>query len=115
MKSIYILSNTKSLKSTSLLFISKIKTVGLGLLIAFAIFCCFGFGENGFEKSNFTSSFIPSEENLSLAYTAGPADTVDLALVVSTPNSFACPGSSISFTFEIDFKYNWKYWMGTNW
>ena len=101
MKSIYILSNTKSIKSRSLLFTNKIKNFVLGFLIAFAIFCCFGFGENGFEKSNFTSSFIPDEANSSLAYAAGPTDTVDLALVLSTPNSFACPGDAISFTIEI--------------
>ncbi len=104
MESIYTLSNTKSLKRKNFVFsffIQKIKNIGIGFFIAFAIFCCFGFGENGNEKINFTSSFIPNEEDFISAYSVGPNDTVDLALVLSTPNSVACPGSTVSFTIEI--------------
>ena len=104
MESIYTLSNTKFLGSKgafALLFIQKIKFFGWGLLAAFLLLCCFGFGENPIEKSNFTTSFIPNEDNFSLTYSAGPGDTVDLAMVLTTPNSVACPGASISFTIEI--------------
>lgn len=104
MKSNYTFSKTKSLGGDNarfFIFSKKIKNIGGGLVIAFALLCFMGFSGISTEKSNFVSSFIPYEEDFSLAYLSGPGDTVDLALVTSTPNSVACPGDTISFTIEV--------------
>lgn len=41
------------------------------------------------------------ESEVNLNAIAGPNDTVDLALVLTTPNTFSCPGNQVNFTIEI--------------
>lgn len=68
--------------------------------IVLGAFCLAFTSLDKINNNTFTfSDLVGFETNLNTM--TGPNDTVDLALVVTTPNTFACPGSQVDFTIEI--------------
>lgn len=69
-----------------------------GSVISFVFLCVFCLAFTSVEeKNNKTFTF----DDFNLISFLGPTDTIDLALVLTTPNAFACPGSQVDFTIEI--------------
>ncbi len=88
-------------KIASSLFFSK-KINQLGSAISSVFICVFFMAfTSPDKKNNAYTNTIFDFLNTGLTTAAGPNDTVDLALVLTTPNTFACPGSQVDFTIEI--------------
>ncbi|MFK7776147.1 MAG: gliding motility-associated C-terminal domain-containing protein [Saprospiraceae bacterium] len=79
------------------------KTNQLGavvLAVVLGVFCLAFTSSDKVYNSTFT--FCDFDDSGASPYSiVGPNDTVDLALVVTTPNTFSCPGSQVDFTIEI--------------
>ncbi|MFT6320925.1 MAG: putative repeat protein (TIGR01451 family), partial [Granulosicoccus sp.] len=85
----------------NLIFPKKIRQLGTVVLAAvLGVFCLAFTSSNKGHNSTFTL-FDCSDNEASLNAIAGPNDTVDLALVLTTSSTFACPGTQVAFTIEI--------------
>lgn len=93
---------------SSLIFSKKINQLGSVISVVFLCIFCLAFTSSDeknsqpdwWEGNTFTYSNT-SKGTTHLGAFFGPTDTVDLALVLTTPNTFACPGSQVDFTIEI--------------
>ena len=89
----------KSLRD--LFFFQKIIQIKAWALLVIVLLFCLAFTSSSKDNNN-TLTFLESEKDKTyLSTSIGPTDTVDLALVLTTPNTFTCPGNQISFTIEI--------------
>ena len=93
--------NPMSRSFTSLMFFKKISRLSTVVFAAVLGVFCLAFTSTNRGGHDTTTFFNSSESDASLNAVMGPNDTVDLALVLTTPNTFACPGSQVSFTIEI--------------
>ena len=84
------------------LFFSK-KINQLGSVVSVVFLCVFSLAFTSSDGNiNNTFTFLNASENTtSLDAFVGPTDTVDLALVLTTPNTFVCPGSQVDFTIDV--------------
>jgi len=93
--------NTMNISFPNLILSKKIRQLGTVVLAAvLGVFCLAFTSSNKGHNSTFTL-FDSSENEASLNAVVGPNDTVDLALVLTTPNTFACPGTQVDFTIEV--------------
>ena len=86
------------------IFNKKINHLGTIVLATVLGVFCLAFTSSESEKNAFDNSFLlanSSDSEISFNTMAGPNDTVDLALVLTTPNTFSCPGNQVNFTIEI--------------
>lgn len=82
-------------------FLGKFKQLGSIVSVVLLCIICLSF-TNATKENNNAFSFFEMDDALNLFnWSSGPTDTVDLALVISTPNTFACPGSQVNFSIEI--------------
>lgn len=101
MKSNYTSPDLKSLQNQSLSFFqNKINTIGGWSLIVFLLFSLTAFTSTK-SKHDTAFSYFSLLENEDMNMVLGDNDTIDLALAISTPNTFTCPGDQISFTIQI--------------
>lgn len=109
MKSNFTFSKTKSIVdilSPKSVFIQKIKTIFIWIFCVMMLLFCLAFNspveENSLpaKQAGNTNTFS-YEENVGWSFSVGPTDTIDLALVLTTTDIFACPGSQISFKIDI--------------
>ncbi len=85
----------------NLFFIQKISGASVGFLSVFVLLCCMSFTSPMDKSKTSTYSHNPYLEEMGLSFFAGPNDTIDIALVISTAITSACPGDVIPFTIEI--------------
>ncbi len=86
---------------SSFIFSKKINQIVSVISVVFLCVFCLAFTSSDDYHNNAFTFLNSSENSVNLNTLAGPTDTVDLALVLTTPNASACPGSQVDFTIEI--------------
>jgi len=96
--------NPMNITFPNLILSKKTNQFGIVVLVVILGVFCLAFTSSNKDHNAYANTFTlfdSSEHEARLNTIAGPNDTVDLALVLSTPNTFACPGSQVNFTIEI--------------